>query len=114
MLHANKSTFSLNEALSCFLARSGSPAPIFTPLLGSLPRGMNSKSLSGTGQRRSCLPLGASTSSLSKRVSSAMESTFGGACYSSNRVGLSVEIVACRGGFCFSRSFPIIDLVLPF
>ena len=55
---------------------------------------MNSKSLSGTYRRGSYFPLGASTLSLSKRVLSAMESTFDGARCSSNRACLSVEIVA--------------------
>ncbi|MCI52254.1 hypothetical protein A2U01_0073498, partial [Trifolium medium] len=46
---ANKSAFSLKQAFNCFLAKSGSLVPIFTPLVRSSPRGMSSNSPSVMG-----------------------------------------------------------------
>ena len=86
-LHLKRSAFSLKQALSCFLARSRSPAPVFTPLWGSSLRGMNLNSPSGMGRRGSYSPMGDSNSSLLKRVSSEIECTFGRSCCSLTRVG---------------------------
>lgn len=50
-LHENRSMFSLRKALSCFLARSGRPIWIFTPLLRSPSRRMTSNSPSIMARR---------------------------------------------------------------
>ncbi|CAI8594759.1 unnamed protein product [Vicia faba] len=81
----NKFVFSLKQALICFVHKSGSPVPIFTPMIGSSPRRTNSKSLSRIGRGRSYSLL--EGSSWSKRVSNDIKSTFGGAFCTSALMG---------------------------
>jgi len=50
-LQANKSTFSLRQAISCALTSSGRSLPILKFFEGSFPKGTNSNSPSGIGLR---------------------------------------------------------------